>query len=140
MAALEVEDGMIIQRDETITLSGEGALQVSITPRRGSANATAISIPISVKPNTAYELSGWMKTEGVYGDGFAVVSLREDNGAWGNARGTDITASNETGGWRPFRKTITTQPTTHRVFVASGLWKTFGTVWVDGLELAEKAN
>lgn len=140
MAALEVEDGMSIRRDDTITLSGEGALRISIAPRRGSANATAISIPIPVQPNTVYELSGWMKTEGVYGDGYAVVSLREDNGTWGNALGTDIAATNESGGWHPFRKTITTQPTTRRVFVASGLWKTFGTVWVEGLELAEKTN
>jgi hypothetical protein len=61
----------------------------------------------------------------------------EDDGAYQNIRGTDIVNASESDGWSRFQKTLTTQPTTHRLFVAAGLWKTFGTVWVDGLEVAQ---
>ncbi len=86
-------------------------------------------------PNTAYELSGWMKTEDIYGAGYGVVTLYEDDGNWGSGRTTDLTSLDETHGWQPFGNGITTLATTKRVIIKASLWKSFGTVWVDGLVL-----
>ena len=92
---------------------------------------------IDVKPNTRYVLSGWSKTEGLYGGGGAVVGWYEDNGKWGSSHGQDVQDILEPRGWQPFRTTITTLPTTRRILIKLGLWNEYGTVWTDGLHLVE---
>lgn len=105
----------------------------------GERDATAIisSSPIDAQPNMLYELSGWFKSSAIYGTGYGVVSIFEDNGNWENGRSTDIQSMDETHGWQPFRDSITTLPTTKRLFVKAGLFKTFGTLWVDGIQLVQ---
>ncbi|MBI5033441.1 MAG: phospholipid carrier-dependent glycosyltransferase [Chloroflexi bacterium] len=102
-------------------------------------NATAIvtSSPIQVNPKMQYELSGWLKSSSIYGTGYGVVTLIEDNGNWEDKRSTDIEIMDETHGWQLFRGTITTLPTTKRLFVKVGLFNTFGTLWVDGIRLIQ---
>lgn len=121
--------------DRNVTLLGEGAVKIAV-PEPHDAIARAVSDPIAVLSGETYELSGWLRTENVYGAGYAVVTVHEDDGAYGNTRTTDAVISDETVGWRPFQKTITTLATTHRIFIAVGLWKTYGTIWVDGVQLA----
>jgi len=142
MANVETERGALVSIDERAStesifnISGDGALRFSAALGQ-DASASATTDPMPALPNTTYEISGWMKTENVYGSNYGVVEFREDNGRWGMTRGTDLFALDETNGWRPFRKTITTLPTTQRIFLAAGLWKTYGTVWVDKLQIAQ---
>jgi hypothetical protein len=130
-----IGDG-VMSKDSENTISGDGAFKAS-TSTGQDVIERGLSYAISVEPNTRYELSGWIKTENIYGSGYGVVTVHEDNGAWNNARGTDMTSLSETRGWQPFHKTFTTLPTTRRLFVAAGLWKTFGTVWVDDVRLVQ---
>lgn len=136
MAQMEMPDNATVDKDETSTIRGEGSLKMSL-PMGSDAIVMATSNPIGVQPNTTYELSGWMKTEAIYGSGYAAFTIFEDDGNWANGRTTDIVLLDETHGWQPFWKSITTRPTTRRIFVKASLWKTYGTVWVDGIQLAQ---
>ncbi len=120
-------------RDDKVTLSGEGALRLHL-PSEEVASSQTDFIPVS--PNTTYELTGWLRVEGIYGSGYGILGIYEDNGAWNKPRQTAVTLADETAGWQPFRKSITTLPTTRRLYISVGLWQTFGTLWVDGIELA----
>jgi hypothetical protein len=104
-----------------------------------SQDATLLitSNAIDALPNTIYELSGWLKSTSIYGTGYGVASLFEDNGNWENRRSTDIESIDETHGWQPFRRRLMTLPTTKRIFLKMGLYKTFGTLWVDGIQLIQ---
>jgi hypothetical protein len=126
----------VIEEDGVVTISGAGSLKASAVEGadvivRGHAN------PIPVLPGTTYEVSGWIKAENVYGEGFGSVTVSEDDGVYRHIRATDIVLMDETRGWTRFQKTLTTLPTTQRLFVAAGLWKTYGTVWIDGLQVAQ---
>lgn len=132
---VEMPDNASVKVDESVTVSGEGSFKASV-PGEKDAIVIATSDPIPALPNTAYELSGWMKTENIYGAGYGVVTLYEDDGNWGNGRTTDLASSDETHGWQPFGNGITTLATTKRVIIKASLWKTFGTVWVDGIQIA----
>jgi Dolichyl-phosphate-mannose-protein mannosyltransferase len=136
LADEEISGTATIEVDRANTISGDGSLKASAAEgvdviARGHAD------PLIVLPNTTYQVSGWIKVENIYGEGNGTVAVYEDDGAYQNIRGTDIVNASESDGWSRFQKTLTTQPTTHRLFVAAGLWKTFGTVWVDGLEVAQ---
>lgn len=124
----------LFEEDTAETITGNGSVRFTALPPRDASIGTT-SAPLPAAPNTAYELSGWVKSLAIYGTSYGVVSIFEDNGDWGNGRTTDIKAIDETSGWQLFRKTITTLPTTRRLFVKMGLYKTYGTLWVDGIQL-----
>lgn len=123
-----------VVRDDKVTLSGQGALRIRLPAEEAASAQTDF---FAVAPNTTYEISGWIKTEGIYGSGYAILALYEDNGAWNKPRQTTVTLADETAGWQPFRKTVTTLPTSRRLYISAGLWQTFGTVWVDSIEFAQ---
>jgi hypothetical protein len=132
----EKSDGAVIEEDGTVTITGEGSLMADAAGQ-GDVIARGHASPVPVTADAAYEVSGWIRTENVYGEGFGTVSVAEDDGAFHNIHNTDIIDLSETNGWRFFRKTWTTQPTTRRLFIAAGLWKSYGTVWIDGLVLSQ---
>lgn len=138
MSRVEVPAKGSVAKDEDTTLFGQGSLRIELPPGQDDI-VSASTDPIAVEPNACYEISGWIKVQGAYGSGYAVVTVHEDDGAWEHQRGTDIVTVDETSGWRLFRKAITTLPTTRRLLIATRLWKTFGTVWVDGVELGRIA-
>ncbi len=138
LADPEISGAATIAVDPANSITGDGSFKASAAEgedviARGHAD------PLAVLPNTTYQVSGWIKVENIYGAGNGTVTVYEDNGAYQDIRGTDIVNASESDGWSRFQKTLTTQPTTQRLYVAAGLWKTFGTVWVDGLEVAQLA-
>ncbi len=133
---IEAPEGTSIEDDPSVTITGDDSIRFS-APVGKDANVSISSGPIRVLPNTQYELSGWTKGEALYGTGYGVISIFEDNGNWEDGRTTDIQAMDETRGWQPFRGSITTLPTTRRLFVKAGLYKTYGTLWVDGVQLIQ---
>lgn len=126
----------VLSRDAETSISDDGAFKAS-TAGQQDVIARGLSYSIPAKPNQMYQVSGWVKSENIYGTGYGVVTVFEDNGLWEKSRVTDMVNVDETSGWQFFRKTFTTLPTTRRFIIAAGLWKTFGTVWVDGVQLAE---
>jgi hypothetical protein len=135
MAQIELSGDASITKDLTTALTPEGALTISIAPTR-DMTATAISIPITARGGAVYKISGWIKTLGIYGRQYASVAIYEDDGNWRNPRTSDVHAMDETHGWQAFRATLTTLPTTRRVFIKTSLWNTYGTVWVDNVRFA----
>lgn len=126
----------MIAPDARESLFGGESLKIKI-PGEKDEDAFALSDWITVEPNTTYELSGWLKTENVYGTGFGVISIAEDNGSWKRQRTLDMISSDETHGWRPFQKDLITLPTTRRLLIRTGLYQTYGTLWVGGMQLAK---
>lgn len=135
IAETEMPDAVVVEEDHHVTISGEGALKISASDL-GNIIARIQAEPFSVLPNTTYELSGWVRAENVYGAGYASLTVSEDDGTLHHIRSTDIFLWDETSGWIRFQKTFTTLPTTRRLFVATWLWRTSGTIWVDGLQIA----
>lgn len=122
--------------DDAVTITGKGALKFTTAGEQDTSIAIT-SDPVTVLPNAPYELSGWLKSLAVYGTGYGIVSIFEDDGNWGKGKVTDLQAIDETSGWRRFRKTFTTLATTKRLFIKAGLHNTFGTLWVDGIQLTQ---
>lgn len=139
MAEQEKSGDALIEEDGTVTISGEGSFEVSAADGTDVIARGNIT-PIPAQPNTTYEVLGWIKTENIYGEGFGSLTVSEDDGAYRHIRATDIVLMDETRGWNRFQKTLTTLPTTQRLFIAAGLWKTYGTVWIDGLRVAQIAK
>jgi len=131
---IDAEGEASFEEDSAITITGNGSFRF-FAPADKDASVSIASAPLPAVPNAAYELSGWVKSLAIYGSGYGVVSIFEDDGNWGKGRTTDVRAMDETSGWQLFRKTITTLPTTRRLFVKMGLYKTYGTFWVDGIQL-----
>ena len=136
MAEQEKPDEVQVEQDRAVTISGNGALKIHAPQDLGNVSARIQAEPIPVLPNTLYELSGWIRAENVYGKGYGSLTISEDDGTLHHIRSMDVVNWDETIGWMRFQKTFTTLPTTQRLFVAAWLWKTPGTVWVDGLQLA----
>jgi hypothetical protein len=126
----------IIERDIKETLFGGESLKIKI-PGEKDEDAFAMSDWITVEPSTTYELSGWQKSESIYGTGYGVISISEDNGSWRRQRTLDVMSTDETHGWRPFKRVVTTLPTTRRLLIRTGLNQTYGTLWVGGMQLAK---
>ncbi len=139
MAEVDKPANAQIARDDANSISGTGALRMQ-APLGRDAIASATSVWAEVAPNAAYEISGWIRTENVYGGGYAVMTLYEDDGAWGKSRAFDVTSLDETNGWRQFRRPFKTWPTTKRLLLITNLWKTFGTMWVDGVQIASESS
>ncbi len=139
MRQVQAPEDAIVTADRSVVLTGEASLKLGV-PGDRDATVSAMSDWIPVVPGATYQLSGWLKTENIYGSGYGVVSLYEDNGVWQNPRKGDVTAMDETGGWRLFTKRITAQPTTRRFLISVGLWNTYGTLWLDDLQLARVSN
>jgi hypothetical protein len=136
VANVQASEGAMIEEDDADSLNGESALKISLPAEKNGA-VSVYTDPIGVQPNKTYEFSGWIKVERINGEKYAVVSIVEDDGNWGNGRGTDILSMSGTHGWQPFAQTITTLPTTRRVFLMAGLWRTHGTVWLGLLQFAK---
>ncbi len=139
MRQVQAPENAVLTADRSVVLKGETSLKLAV-PGGQEATVSTMSDWIPALPGATFELSGWLKTENIYGSGYGVVGVYEDNGVWQNPRKADVVTMDETGGWRLFRKRITTQPTTRRILVSVGLWNTYGTLWLDDLELARVSN
>jgi hypothetical protein len=136
LAEVENPDNALVTEDDTNTITLNGSFKAS-APEGADVIARGHASPIPLLGKTTYEVSGWIRTEDIYGEGYGAVTVYEDDGAFRKTRGTDIALADETNGWTQFHKTIETLPTTRRLYVAAGLWKSFGTVWIDGLQIAQ---
>jgi hypothetical protein len=134
---IEAPTIVTVEEDTHITVSGSASLKISAPQSAGNVIARVQAIPLSALPDTRYELSGWIRAENVYGQGYGSITVSEDNGRFEHIRSTDLIKWDETLGWSYFQRTFTTLPTTRRLFIAAWLWKTPGTVWVDDLRLAQ---
>jgi hypothetical protein len=102
MDQLEQSGNVAIEVDHETALSEEGSLKITVQGARNGV-ATTVSSPIPLLPNSKYEMSGWVRTEAILGEGFASVILYEDAGNWTNGRDTAIkTTRHGSLGWQPF--------------------------------------
>lgn len=134
MRSLETSDETEIRRDDANSIVGDGALMIR-APLGQETSATALSDFVDVQSNGTYEISGWIKSKSVAVSGYGVITVYEDDGTWASHRSMDIWAVNGTHGWQLFAKRFMTLSTSKRLLVKVGLWKSAGTVWVDGITL-----
>lgn len=136
MAELEIPAEVSVEADAHVTLGGGASLKISAPATAGNVIARVQARPYGAAANAQYELSGWIRAENVYGRGYGSLTVSEDDGQFGHIRSTDLVKWDETLGWSYFQRTFTTLPTTQRLFIATWLWKTPGTIWVADLRLA----
>jgi hypothetical protein len=136
MADLEMPAEVSVEADSQVALGGGTSLKISAPADAGDVIARIQARPYDAAANAQYELSGWIKAENVYGRGYGSITVSEDDGQFGHIRSTDLVKWDETLGWSYFERAFTTLPTTRRLFIATWLWKTPGTIWVDDLRLA----
>lgn len=136
-AEIEAPPEVIIKEDFHVTLFDHDSLMISAPLSAGNVTARMQLIPVAALPNARYELSGWIKAENVYGQGYGAITVSEDNGRFQHIRSMDLIKWDETIGWSYFLRTFTTLPTTRRLFFTVWLWKTPGTIWVTDLHLAQ---
>lgn len=134
---IEAPPEVIVQEDWQITLSDNDSLKISAPQSAGNVTARVQLMPLAALPNTRYELSGWVRAENVYGQGYGSITVSEDNGQFEHIRSTDLIKWDETIGWVYFQRTFTTLPTTRRLFFTVWLWKTPGTIWIADLRWAQ---
>jgi len=137
---IERNGNATVQLDTVTALSEEGSIKITLD-NQGSHSVSAVSSSIPIQGNQIYELSGWIKTQALAGEGSVAFVLYEDNGNWGKPRNTDI-ALVDAGAhdWIPFWKTITTLPTSKRIIVKAGFSGARGVVWFDRLQIARITN
>lgn len=135
IASVEAESGTSAEFDAQVRLAGAGTIKIS-APTERESTITILSQDQVVSPGRSYRVSGWARLLDVYGAGNMFVTIYEDDGSYRRTRATDISAKYQTAAWQPFWGTITTLPTTRRLILKIGLWKTFGTVWVGDVYLA----
>ncbi|MBI4789477.1 MAG: hypothetical protein HY782_20800 [Chloroflexi bacterium] len=134
-AQVSAPESVLIEHDPRVFLWAEGPIKISA--RSGAIDMETTTEFFDVKPNARYELYGWIKAEGVTGDGYW-LGWYEDNAKWRQPRTlTFINGGTGTHGWQPFRQTITTLPTSVRALLKLGLSQATGTIWVDGVELIQ---
>lgn len=136
VSEIDAPPEVIVKEDFYVTISEYDSIKISAPASAGNVTARVQLIPIAALPNTRYELSGWIKAENVYGQGYGSITVSEDNGRFQHIRSTDLIKWDETIGWSYFRRTFTTLLTTRRLFFTVWLWKTPGTIWVADLRLA----
>ena len=132
LANWTVRQPEITSLDSAICVSAPGALRLDGT--------TFISQPIDLELHTIYEISGYMKGEGISGDASAGARIiLEGNQKWKrvvpNAEGNAETGTFD---WKFFRVTFTPSDlNSARIIVHCDLHGT-GTVWYDDLQVVKK--
>ncbi len=133
---IEEESPASFEQDSETTITGKGSFRFSAPPLQ-NVSIVITSEPLPAAPDAGYELSVWTKSQAIYGSGFGTIAIFEDDGNWNFGRTTDILSVDETRGWALVRRSITTLPTTRRLFIKMGLFKTYGTFWVDDVQLTK---
>ena len=132
LANWTVRQPEITSLDPAICISAPGALRLDGT--------TFISQPLDLELHTVYEISGYMKGEGISGDANAGARIiLEGNQKWKRVVPNDEgNAETGTFDWKFFRTTFTPDDlNSARIIVHCDLHGT-GTVWYDDLQVVKK--
>jgi hypothetical protein len=135
MASIESDTEIEVEYDARESLSNVESLRIGAPAGKLASGATLTEF-IQFKPQTRYELTGWLKVSNI-NEGNAVVAWYEDDGRWRNPLTIDLINLTGTSGWQLLRKEITTLPTTRRGIIKIGLWHASGTLWIEGIRLVE---
>lgn len=134
-ASIESDTVIEVEYDARESLLNAESLRIGAPAGKLASGATLTEF-IQLKPQTRYELTGWLKVSEI-NEGNAVVAWYEDDGRWRNPLTIDLINLTGTSGWQLLRKEITTLPTTRRGIIKIGLWRAAGTLWVEGIRLVE---
>ncbi len=93
-------------------------------------------LDLPAKPNAVYQASGWMRTQGVTGQGIAFMAVYQYGGGK-LVEHRDFAATRGTTDWRPYRYVFTPKPGVSRLHVKLGLYLARGTAWFDDIRLAD---
>ena len=132
LANWTVRQSEITSLDQKICVSAPSALRLDGT--------TFVSQPIDLELHTTYEISGYMKGEGISGDANAGARIiLEGNQKWKRAVPNDEgNAETGTFDWKFFRVTFTPSDlNSARIIVHCDLHGT-GTAWFDDLQVVKK--
>ncbi len=112
---------------------GQHSAAVRIAPDEGQGSA-GWRATVKAQAGDMLRLSGWVKTEGVVGSGYAYLAYYPYAGdKWVNPR--DIAQVRGTQGWQYFAANFTVPYSVDRVVISFGLYNAVGTAFFDGVRL-----
>lgn len=122
--------------DAVVSFGSEHVLGL-VTLQEEDINAEATTDFFDVQPSTQYEFSAWLKVEGVYGSGGALIGLYEDDGNWRKPQYSELVRGRGPRGIQLARQVIKTLPTTRRALVKVGLSQAHGKISVGDIRLTK---
>jgi len=120
---------------DIISHSGEKSIKISIPGTSDGLSGYPKSYLIEAEPLQYYTLSAWGKTEGVggtYAPGIRVVEL-DENKKW--LRQNNLEFNKGTNDWTQKQISFQTGINTKWVYIYANIWNSYGTFWVDEVEL-----
>ncbi|NQT14982.1 MAG: beta-galactosidase, partial [Planctomycetes bacterium] len=129
--------------------TSEQAAVVTESPHQGRycARATAptgagdsspqFNLDLQTKPETAYRLSGWIRTRQVTGPGMAFMALYQYDADDKLVEFSDFAKVYGTTDWQRYNYRFTPEAGVLRVRVRAGLYQATGTAWFDDLRLGD---
>jgi len=88
MRQVEMPPGASVRKDESKSLSGDGSLRLFLPPDQ---DAVVSAFRTASRPSRRHiRIVRWIQVQGIYGSGYAVVTVHEDDGSFGRARGLTL--------------------------------------------------
>ncbi|HWQ95865.1 MAG TPA: dockerin type I domain-containing protein, partial [Candidatus Methylomirabilis sp.] len=119
---------------DKISHSGTRSIKISIQGTKAITSGYPQSDLVKVKPLESYTISAWVKTQGAAGaPALRIVELDADKKILGQ---TDLHFEKGTNDWMQKKKTFQSKINTNYIFVYANIWESYGTFWVDDIELS----
>ncbi|MBN1418228.1 MAG: hypothetical protein JXP34_05590 [Planctomycetes bacterium] len=116
----------------------EGAWSARIDVREGAVPYGAQAwFEVPAKPGAAYQVSGWMRTSDVAGDGMAYIALYQNDESGGLVTFRDFAKARGTTPWTRYAFDVNAAPGAARLFIRFGLYLAHGTAWFDDFRLSD---
>jgi len=124
---------------DTVSHSGVRSIRVQVTGSIDQISGYPQSDLIQVEPLQDYHFSAWGKTENAGGTNAPAVRVVELDANQNWIRQTTIEFSKGTNDWVQNQVDFQTASNTGYIYVYANIWNSYGTFWVDDVELSLKA-
>lgn len=121
--------------DANVSHTGSRSIRIQVTGTQDNKSGYPKSDLINLLPNTTYNFSAWVMTEGAGGTNAPAVRIVELDADLKWMRQTSIGFSTGSNAWAQKSILINTTSNTSFAFVYANIWNGYGTFWVDDVEV-----
>jgi len=119
--------------DHAVSRTGSVSMRVSI-PDSQKRSSGALSVEVAVKPNTPYQISLWMRTDGG-APSFYIVQMDGDGHTRSDYPQTCLSHNRKHADWFQLEHSFTTAFFCRKLLLYTNLWQQSGTAWIDDVSL-----
>ncbi len=114
----------------------EGSRCVEMDVPAGQAGAQCY-LDLKAAPGLTYEVSGWMRTAELTGEGMAYMAVYQFDAGNRLVEFRDFAVVRESKGWHEHQYTFTPEPSVTRISLRFGLYNCSGKAWFDDFRLGD---